>query len=41
MKTIFEILEDVLMEPLGKEVLNFEFSKACLFFINAKDTRKS
>ena len=41
MKTIFKILDTVILEPLGKEVLNFESPKAYSFFINAKDNHKS
>ena len=41
MQTIFRILDRVILEPLGKEVLNFQSPKAYDFFINAKDTHKS
>ena len=39
-KTIFKIL-DIILEPLAKEVLNFESSKAYSFFVDAKDTHKT
>ena len=41
MKTLFKVLEDVIIEPLGKDVLNFNSIKAYDFFINTKDTHKS
>ena len=41
MKTILRIADDVLLEPLGKEVLNFNSNKAYDYFVNAKDTHKS
>ena len=41
MKTIFKVMEDIILEPLGKEVLNFQSVKAYQFFIDAKDTHKS
>ena len=41
MKTLFKVLDKVLLEPLGKEVLHFESPKAYNFFLNAKDTHKT
>ena len=35
------MLDDVLIGPLGKEVLNFESPKAYQFFVEAKDTHKT
>ena len=34
-------MDDVMLEPLGKEVLKFQSPQAYKFFINAKDTHKS
>ena len=41
LKTIFRILDEILLEPLGADVLNFNSKKAYDFFVNAKDTHKS
>ena len=41
MKTLFRIMDAVILEPLGREVLNFESPKAQKYFIDAKDTHKS
>ena len=41
MKTILRIANDVLLEPLGKKVLNFNSNKVYDYFVNAKDTHKS
>ena len=41
MKTMLRIVDDILLEPLGKEVLNFNSDKAYYYFVNAKDTHKS
>lgn len=41
MKTLFKILDAVILDPLGREVLNFESPKAKKFFVDAKDTHKS
>ena len=41
MKTILRIANDVLLEPLGKNVLNFNSNKVYDYFVNAKDTHKS
>ena len=41
MKTMLRIVDDILLEPLGKEVLNFNSNKAYDYFVNAKDTHKS
>jgi len=41
LKTIFKILNDIVLEPLGKDVLNFVSPKAYSYFIDAKDTHKS
>ena len=40
-KTIFKILDDIILEPLAEEVLNFESLKAYSFFVDAKDTHKT
>lgn len=40
-KTLFKILDEIMLEPLGKDVLNFISPNAYQFFINAKDTHKS
>ena len=40
-KTLFKVLDKILLEPLGKEVLNFDSPKAYKFFTDAKDTHKS
>ena len=41
MKTFFKILDKILVEPLGKEVLHFESQKSYNFFLNCKDTHKA
>ena len=38
LKTIFKILDTVILEALGKDVLNFQSPKAYDFFVSAKDT---
>ena len=40
-KTLFRILDNVILEPLGKEVFNFQSKKTYDFFVNVKDTHKS
>ena len=40
-KTIFKILDEIVLEALGKEVLNFQSPKAYKFFVDAKDTHKT
>ena len=39
-ETLFKVLKENLMEPLGKEVFNFTLPKAFSYFINASDTHK-
>ena len=41
LKTLFKILDDIILELLGKDVLNFVSPKAYSFFVDAKDTHKS
>ena len=41
MKAILRIADDILLEPLSKEVLNFKSNKAHDYFVNVKDTNKS
>ena len=41
LKAFFKVADKILLEPLGKEVLNFQSPKAYDFFIKAKDTHKS
>ena len=41
MKTLFKILDPILLEPLGKDVLKFQSPNAYQFFVDAKDTHKS
>ena len=41
LKTLFKIVDKIMLEPLGKEALNFNSPKACAYFSNAKDTHKS
>ena len=41
LKTIFKILDRIMLEPLGKEILHFDSPKAYKFFIDAKDTHKA
>ena len=40
-KTLFKVLDDILLEPLGKDVLKFKSPNAYQFFISAGDTHKS
>ena len=41
LKTYFKIIDKVLLEPLGKDVLNFQSTSAYSYLVNAKDTHKS
>ena len=41
LKAFFKVADKILLEPLGKEVLNFQSPKAYDFFIKAKDTHKA
>ena len=41
LKTIFKILDRIMLEPLRKEILHFDSPKAYKFFIDAKDTLKA
>ena len=41
MKTLFKVLDDVLLKPLGKEVLHFSTQKAYNYFRSATDTHKT
>ena len=41
LKTLFKVCDNILLEPLGKEVLYFESPKAYSYFIEAKDTHKA
>lgn len=41
LKSLFKVLDHIILEPLGKEVLGFSSDKAYNFFISAKDTHKS
>ena len=41
LKTILKIMDEIMLEPLGKEVLNFKSPKAYQFQVNAKDTHKA
>ena len=41
LKTIFKILDSIILEPLGKDVLNFQSPKAYSYLVDAKDTHKS
>ena len=41
LKTLFKVVDQIFLEPLGKEVLNFTTPKAYQYFRDAKDTHKS
>ena len=41
LKTLFQILDQIMLEPLGKEVLNFASPKAYSYFVSAKYTHKA
>ena len=41
LKCLFKVLNDVLLDPLGRDVLGFKSPKANDYFIHAKDTHKS
>ena len=41
MKCLFKVLDPILLEPLGKDVLGFKSPKAYQYFVNAKDTHKA
>ena len=41
LKTFFKVADEILLEPLGKEVLNFCSPKAYQYLVAAKDTHKS
>ena len=40
LKTILKIMNKLMLEPLGKKVLNFKSPKAYQFLVNTKDTHK-
>ena len=41
LKTFFQVMSPIMLEPLGSTVLNFNSDKALKYFLNAKDTHKS
>ena len=41
LKSFFKVADQIVLEPLGKEVLGFVSDKAYQYFINAKDTHKT
>lgn len=41
MKTLFKVIDKILLEPLGKEVLNFSSKAAYDYFVSATDTHKT
>ena len=41
LKTILKIMDKIMLEPLGKEVLNFKSPMTYQFLVNAKDTYNS
>ena len=41
LKTLFQIMSTIMLEPLGSAVLNFKTDKALQYFSNASDTHKS
>ena len=41
LKTILQIMDKIMLEPLGKKVLKFKSPKAYQFLVNAKDTHKT
>ena len=38
MKTLFKVLHEIILKPLGKEVLNFRSPKTYSYFVTASDT---
>ena len=41
LKTLFKIVNEICLEPLGKEVLHFKSPKACKYFVDCKDNHKA
>ena len=41
LKTFFKVFDQIFLEPLGKDVLNFKSPNAYKFFVGAKDTHKA
>ena len=41
LKSLFNVLDQIILEPLGKEVLGFCSDKAYSYLANAKETHKS
>ena len=41
LKTFFKIIYEICLEPLGKEVLHFQSSKAYKYFVDCKDNHKA
>ena len=41
LKTFFKIVNEICLEPLGKEVLHFQSSKAYKYFVDCKDNHKA
>ena len=41
LKSFFKVVDQIFLEPLGKEILGFQSPKAYDFFVNAKDTHKA
>jgi len=41
MKTFFKVAEHIILEPLAREVLNFESPAAYQYFMKASDTHKT
>ena len=40
-KTFFNVCDKIILEPLGRNVLNFSSEKAYTYFVNCKDNHKS
>ena len=40
-KTLFKILDEIILEPVGKEVLDFNTVKSYRYFIDCKDNHKA
>ena len=41
LKTLFKVLDYILLEPVGKKALHLTFTKAYQYFVEAKDIHKS
>lgn len=41
LKTLFKVLDYIILEPFGKEALHFSLPKVYQYFVDRKDTHKA